>query len=166
MSSLIKMPFSDSNFKELKQKQIKNNKNNFVLLTIVLLFYGINFFVLNKISSERLYFAIKIFLLISFGIIIIKSLAENLYNLDLNDQNKYVGVLKVKNKIYIKVDEQLPQYKIEFEDWRINAVYFHKQFWDRIRENDEFYIEQAINSEYIFVLKKEDEDFTKGIKRI
>jgi len=166
MSSLLKQPFSDIDIEELKQKQKKNSKTNFIFVVVLILIFLINYFLFKDNIKNNVYQFIKIVDLLLFGLIILIVLYQNVYSLDLTDKTKYVGIVKIKNKIFIYDAEQPNEYKIKFDDWRIRTVNFHKEYWDLINENDEFYLEQAINSEYIFKLRRNDEDFIKGIIRI
>lgn len=165
--SLIIEPLTFFDIEELKKKQKKNNKNNFSFSIVLGFLFLLNLFLFRGFIPNNIHRFIKITTLLLFGLILLKSLYESNYSLDLKEKNKYVGFLKVKKKILIDGDEgQRHRYKIEFDDWRIRSIEFYKKNWDLTQENDVFYVELTTNSEYILKLKRNNEDFIKGIIRI
>ena len=55
-------------------------------------------------------------------------------------------------------------FMITFNDWRIGNNRFEEEYWNDIKVNDVFFIEQAVNSGLVLKITKNNTDFMDGIK--
>ena len=80
-------------------------------------------------------------------------------------KNKNTWVLvKVKKKEYFYDNENNSEsHIITFDEWRIGQKSFKKEYWNKVNEGDEFYVEQATNSGFTLKLEKENTDFKIGL---
>lgn len=161
---LTKTSFTNTDIEAVKSRKKSNSKKRFWIsffsLLILLIVYLSSGF--DTSSSFFNFFIIVVIVINSF--LIISSLRDTNYNTDLSEKQKYVGLVKVKKKEYFyDNDNNSEMHIINFDDWRIGEKSFKKEYWNKINEGDEFYVEQATNSGVIFRLEKENIDFKSGL---
>jgi hypothetical protein len=161
---LTKIPLTKADIEAVKSK--KKNKSkfriwisivSFLILLIVYLSVGFD-------TSDSTFEFFKIVVIVIHAFLLLGSLTDtNFYN-DLNEKQKYAGLVKVKKKEYFfDSEDNSESHIIIFDDWRIGEKSFKKEHWNKINEGDEFYVEQATNSGLVFKLEKENIDFKTGL---
>lgn len=161
---LTKTSLTNTDIEAVKSKKKSNSKKRFWIsffsLLILLIVYLSSGF--NTSGSFFNFFIIVVIVINSF--LIISSLRDTNYNTDLSEKQKYVGLVKVKKKEYFyDNDNNSESHIINFDDWRIGGKTFKVEYWNKINEGDEFYVEQAANSGVVFRLEKENIDFKTGL---
>ncbi|QOG01557.1 hypothetical protein [Flavobacterium sp. MDT1-60] len=111
-------------------------------------------------TSNSFFYYFKIVVIVINAFLLLGTLRDTNYDNDLNERKKYVGLVKVKKKEYFYDNENNSEsHIITFDEWRIGEKSFKKEYWNKIIEGDEFYVEQAANSGFLFKLEKENTDF-------
>lgn len=159
---VTRVTLTETDIEILKKRKKRNSNTRISILVVSLLI----FFISNFYSSNENFKYVKVFFIIIILLLFLSSLFDvNLYN-DLSEKEKFVGLVKVKEKEYrLDSEDNTEIHFIIFDEWRIGNIQFKKEYWDRINKGDEFYIEQTTNSDYILGLSKENIDFTEGIIR-
>ncbi len=146
---------------DMVRAELKRTYIMYVFCAVILFLFWCFFFKDVMFSS----IAITVF----GGLAIICSMAFkiNLY-MDLIDKEKVVGVLKVTDKKIIKTFSEdgggvRCYYLVKFSNWRIDDLSFSKEYYNKISIGDEFFIEITKNTELILKLKRENQDFKKGL---
>jgi hypothetical protein len=161
---LTKTSLTNTDIEAVKSKKKSNSKKRFWIsffsLLILLIVYLSSSF--DTSGSFFNFFIIVVIVINSF--LIISSLRDTNYNTDLSEKQKYLGLVKVKKKEYFyDNDNNSEMHIITFDDWRIGEKTFQVEYWNKINEGDEFYVEQAANSGVVFRLEKENIDFKTGL---
>lgn len=160
--ALTKTSFTNTD--AVKSKKKSNSKIriwisffSFLILLIVYLSLGFD-------TSTSPFDFFKIIVIVINAFLIISALRDTNYNTDLSEKQKYIGMVKVKKKEYFyDNDNNSESHIINFDDWRIGEKSFKEEYWNKINEGDEFYVEQATNSGVVFRLEKENIDFKIGL---
>lgn len=154
---LKKTSLTNTDIEAVKSKKRSNSKKRFWIS-----FFSLLILLIVYLSSDFNYFIIVVIVVNSF--LIIGSLTDTNYNTDLSEKQKYIGLVKVKKKEYFfDNDNSSESHIINFDDWRIGEKSFKVEYWNKINEGDEFYVEQAANSGVVFRLEKENIDFKTGL---
>ncbi|TPG32122.1 hypothetical protein [Flavobacterium pectinovorum] len=162
--ALTKTSFTNTDIEAVKSKKKSNSKIriwisffSFLILLIVYLSLGFD-------TSTSPFDFFKIIVIVINAFLIISALRDTNYNTDLSEKQKYIGLVKVKKKEYFyDNDNNSESHIINFDDWRIGEKSFREEYWNKINEGDEFYVEQATNSGVVFRLEKENIDFKIGL---
>jgi hypothetical protein len=162
--ALTKTSFTNTDIEAVKSKKKSNSKIriwisffSFLILLIVYLSLGFD-------TSTSPFDFFKIIVIVINAFLIISALRDTNYNTDLSEKQKYIGMVKVKKKEYFyDNDNNSESHIINFDDWRIGEKSFKEEYWNKINEGDEFYVEQATNSGVVFRLEKENIDFKIGL---
>lgn len=161
---LTKVSLTKTDIESLKGKKKSNSKlrigiSFFSLLILLIVYVSVGFD-----TSHSFFYFFKIVVIVINAFLLLGTLRDTNYDNDLNERKKYVGVVKVKKKEYFYDNENNSEsHIITFDEWRIGEKSFKKECWDKINEGDEFYVEQATNSGFMFKLEKENTDFKIGL---
>ncbi|MFD2939218.1 hypothetical protein [Flavobacterium notoginsengisoli] len=150
---------------QLVKNKIKANSTIRILISgFSLLVLLIVYLAVSCDASNSAFYHVRIVIIVINAFLLLGSLRDaNLYN-DLKEKRKYVGTVKVKKKEYFYDQENNSElHQIVFDEWRIGEKLFKKEFWNDIKEGDEFYVEQAANSALVLKLDKENIDFRIGL---
>nr|WP_294783491.1 hypothetical protein [uncultured Flavobacterium sp.] len=149
----------------LVKNRIKSNStirllgSGFTLIVLLIVYLSVG----CDTSNDTFYFFRAAVIVINSFILLSWLRDTNLYN-DLNEKQKYVGTVKVKKKEYFYDNENNSEsYQVTFDEWRIGDVSFKEEFWKKINEGDEFYVEKAVNSGLILKLEKDNVNFRIGL---
>ena len=161
---VTKTLLTKTDVESLKNKKKSNSKIriwisivSFLILLIVYVSVGFD------TSNSKFYF-FKIVIIIINAFLLLGSLTDANYDTDLSERQKYVGLVKVKKKeCFYDSEDNSESHIITFDEWRIGQKSFNKEFWNKINEGDEFYVEQSTNSGFVFKLEKDNIDFKIGL---
>jgi hypothetical protein len=161
---VTKISLTKTDIESLKGKKKSNSKlrigsSIFSLLVLLIVYINVGF----DTSNSNFYF-FKIVVIVINAFLLLGTLTDTNYDNDLSERKKYVGLVKVKKKEYFYDNENNSEsHIIIFDEWRIGEKSFKKEYWNKIKEGDEFYVEQATNSSFTFKLEKENIDFRIGL---
>jgi hypothetical protein len=162
--SLIKVPLTENDLRILKVKKKSNDKSRLYLSFFLILILLISYLIVGFDLSNETFKFIKIIVIVIISFLILGSLIDTNFENDFKEKIKFIGTVKVKKKEYVyDSEDNLENYILTFDDWRIGVKSVLKEFWNEINEGDEFYIEQASNSGFILKFEKENLDMLNQI---
>ncbi len=172
---IYKEVLSPENIKELKE--LKKNSiiiqmiclTFIVVMTVILIFIFKNTPLQNHESSIIHESSIRIIttimlILTGIGVFLYITLSSQNINTDIEENLKFKGTVFVKDKEEIIFNSNRPSrisYFINFDDWRIIRFQLDKPEWDLININQEFHVEQSINSTHFFSIESKSKNFKK-----
>lgn len=162
--AVTKTSLTLTDIESLKGKKKGNSRlrigiSIFSLLILLIAYIGVGF----DTSNSNFYF-FKIVVIVINAFLLLGVLRDTNYDNDLIEKQKYVGVVKVKKKEYFYDNENSSEsFIITFDEWRIGEKSFKEEYFKKINEGDEFYVEQATNSGFTLKLEKENIDFKIGL---
>jgi len=161
---VTKKALTKTDIESLKGKKKSNSKIRIWISVFSLLFLLIVYLSVSFDTSNSVFYFFRIVVIVINAFLLLGSLRDSNYETDLSERQKYVGLVQVKKKEYFYDNENNSEsHIIIFDEWRIGEKAFKKEYWNKIKEGDEFYVEQAINSGFIFKLEKEDTDFKMAL---
>jgi hypothetical protein len=162
--SLIKVPLTENDLRILKEKKKSNDKSRLYLFFFLILILLISYLIVGFDLSNETFKFIKIIVIVIISFLILGSLIDTNFENDFKEKIKFIGTVKVRKKEYVyDSEDNLENYILTFDDWRIGVKSVLKEFWNEINEGDEFYIEQASNSGFILKFEKENVDMLNQI---
>lgn len=161
---LAKVSLTETDIQLLTNKKKLNSGIRIKISLISVIILLVVYFYVGFDISNYTFIVFGIMILFIHGFLFISSVKDVSFYNDLNEKQKYSGIIKVtKKEHWIDDENDWERYNIDFNEWRIGSKSFHVEYWNKINEGDEFYIEQAINSGFVFRLEKETQDFKNGI---
>ena len=158
--SLLKVPLTETDIEILRKKKKSNTNIRLWVLTISIFILLISYFCSGFDQTSESFKFLKIIVIVIIGALFLGTLIDTNFDNDFKEKQKFVGSVKIKKKEYWHdIEDNRDFYIITFDDWRIGEKSVMKDFWNKSKEGDEFYIEQAMNSGFIFRFEKENMNY-------
>lgn len=162
--AITKVSLTIKDIEALKNEK-KSRSNSRIWISIIsILILSIVYLCVGFDTSSDVFRFFAVVIIVINGSLFLWLLIDSNFDNDLSEKQKYVGIVKVKKKKYWQDNENNSEtFIINFDEWRIGNKAFKEEYWKKINEGDEFYVEQAANSGFVLKLKRENEDFKIGI---
>ncbi|KAF2517916.1 hypothetical protein [Flavobacterium foetidum] len=162
---LTKVSLNQFDIQSLKGKKRYNSRFRIWISFISILVFAIIYLSVGFDASNNVFKFFAIVTIVAHLFLFISSTVDNGFSHDLKEKQKYAGILKaIKKEHWIDDENGWERFKVDFGEWKIGVKSFQKAYWEKINEGDEFYIEQAVNSGFVFKLEKDNVDFKMGLQ--